>query len=245
MAIKLSTGCVNDLMGKQAVVKAFFSGDTGDYNDNGTSPDTITRDSGSFITDGFSPNDLLYTKNSTTAGNDISGVSAVSVSALTITLPTGTLAATEAFAGDTCLISCKGGSMRDIFKDGVLRIFSGTAPATADAAITGTTLCQLTLSSGAFTPGEFANGLEFSAATAGVIGILDGETWSGTNLATGTATHFRFVGNAADTNGSSTTLPRIQGTVGTSGTDMTTANTTLTVSETTTCSSFNLTLAPT
>ena len=137
--------------------------------------------------------------------------------------------------------------MRDIFKDGVLRIFAGTAPATADAAITGNLLVQLTLSSAAFVAGAFDNGLEFSAATAGVIGILAGETWSGVNVGTGTqvATHFRFCGNASDSNGVSTSLPRIQGTVGTSGTDITTANTSLVETETTTCSAFTLTLAPT
>ena len=245
MAIKLSTGCVNDLMGKQAVLVGFKSGATLAYADNGGSPDSITDSGNGLITSGFAPNQLIWTKNPTTGGNALSGVSLISVAAGTMTFVTGTLAQSEAFPAAGCVMSFRGGSIRDIFKDGVLRIFAGTAPSTADAATTGTLLCQLTLSSGAFVAGAFDNGLEFSAATAGVIGILSGETWSGLNLATGVATHFRLVGNAADNNGSSTSLQRIQGTVGTSGTDITTANTTLTVDETTTCSTFTLTYAPT
>lgn len=246
MAIKLSTQCVNDLMGKQAVVKAFFQGNTGAYVDGGGSSDTITDSGNGFVTAGFAPNDLIYTKGSTTGANNLSAVALTAVAAGTLTFATGTVNTAEAFATTTCVIACKGGSLRDIFKDGILRIYAGTVPATADAAGTSATLlCELTASSGAWSAGAFTNGLEFSAATAGVIGILSGETWSGVNAASGTATFFRFFGNATDANGATTTLPRIQGTIGTSGTDMTTANTSLTASETTTCSAFTLTLSPT
>lgn len=244
MALKLSTGLVNKLMGMQAIPKAFISGATLAYADNGASPDSITDSGNGLITAGFAPNDLLYTYNPTTPGNALAGVAAVSVAAGAITFATGTLAGSEAFPAAGCLVAAKGGSVRDIFQDGVLRIYSGSAPATADAAITGTKLVEITLSSGAWVAGAFANGLEFGAAAAGVIAKASGETWSGVGLADGTATHYRFVGNASDADGVSTTLPRIQGTISTSGADLNMTSTAIVTSETTTISTFTYTLSP-
>jgi hypothetical protein len=245
MALKLSTGLVNKLMGMQAEVKAFISGTTLAYSDNGGSADTITDSGSGFITAGFAPGDLIYTYNPTTGGNKLSGVTLTAVTAGTLTFATGTLAASEAFPAAGCIVACKGGSLRDIFKDGVLRFFSGTAPATADAAITGTLLCQFTLSSGAFVAGAFDNGLELGDATAGVVNKASGEVWSGVALADGSATHYRLVGNASDSNGSSTSLPRIQGTIAQSGGDINMpSGTTMTTGETTTIDSFSYTMSP-
>lgn len=128
---------------------------------------------------------------------------------------------------------------------GVLRVFSGTMPATANAAITGTLLVQLTISAGTFVAGAFGNGLTFGAAAAGVIGMAAGEVWSGVSVAAGVATHYRFVGNAADSNALSTTLPRIQGTVSTSGADANMPSTTITLGQTVSASAWDYTLAPT
>ena len=155
MAIKLSTGLVNLLMGKVAVPKAFLSGATLAYADNGASEDSITDSGAGFVTAGFAPGDLIYTYNPTTGGNKLSGVALTSVAAGTITFATGTLAGSESFPAAGCIVACTGGSLKDIFKDGVLRIFSGTAPSTCDAAITGTLLVEITVASGVFVAGAY------------------------------------------------------------------------------------------
>jgi hypothetical protein len=245
MALKLSTGLVNKLMGMQAEVKAFISGTTLAYSDNGGSADTITDSGNGFITAGFAPGDIIYTYNPTTGGNKLSGVTLTAVTAGTLTFATGTLAASETFPAAGCIVACKGGSVRDVFQDGVIRFFSGTAPATADAAITGTLLVQFTLSSGAFVAGAFDNGLSFGDPSAGVIAKTSGEVWSGVAVASGSATHYRLVANATDANGLSTSLPRVQGTIAQSGGDINMpSGTTITISETTTIDSFSYTMSP-
>ncbi len=94
---------------------------------------------------------------------------------------------------------------------GKIRILSGSPPADADAAETGTLIVEIS-NGGA--------GINFeAAAVAGVISKLASETWSGTNAATLTATYYRHVA-PGDTGVLSTTQRRIQGTVGTVGADM-------------------------
>jgi hypothetical protein len=103
------------------------------------------------------------------------------------------------------------GSLDATLNGGKIRIFAGSAPADADAAETGTLIVEVS-NGGA--------GVNFeAAAVAGVISKLSSETWSGTNVATLTATHYRHVA-AGDTGVLSTTQARIQGTVSTVGADM-------------------------
>lgn len=105
------------------------------------------------------------------------------------------------------------GSLKSIFAAGFIKIYSGSAPADADAAVTGTLLCTISISGG-------GTGINFdTAAVGGVLSKLGSETWSGTNAATGTATHYRHVA-AGDDGTLSTTQARIQGTVGVVGADM-------------------------
>lgn len=113
------------------------------------------------------------------------------------------------------------GSLKSLLDLGKLRIFSGPVPADADAAETGTLLCVI---SNAGT----ATGLTFeSTAAAGAVAKKTGETWSGTNVASGTASHYRFVANG-DTGAASATDKRIQGTVGLVGADLNLSSLTLT-----------------
>lgn len=106
---------------------------------------------------------------------------------------------------------------------GVIEIRSGTQPASADAAATGVLLGIVTVDGAAFTPGSPANGLVFSAPVDGRV-TKNLDNWRFTGLATGTAGWFRHVGNALDSGGSSTTLPRMDGSIGTSGADMNLSN---------------------
>jgi len=100
-------------------------------------------------------------------------------------------------------------SFQDIFTAAAgteIRIFSGAAPATADAAETGTKLCTIK---------EGSNGLAFGAAADGAINKAAG-TWSGviSNAGALNAGYFRLV-LGADDGQASTSAPRVQGEVGT------------------------------
>ena len=103
---------------------------------------------------------------------------------------------------------------RGVYKYSVIDLYSGTQPATADSAATGTFLGRITLSSGAFTEGDTTNGLEWDAPTGGAVNKPASATWSGNAVAAGTVGWFRCRGNAADDGTASTTLPRFDGTVG-------------------------------
>lgn len=104
-----------------------------------------------------------------------------------------------------------GGSLKASLDGGEIRIYSGTVPADADASIgSATLLC--TIKNG-------GSGITFGAAAAGVLPKASGETWSGTNAATGTASFFRHV-LSADDGSSSSSAVRIQGTVAAAGADL-------------------------
>ncbi|WP_234382776.1 hypothetical protein [Variovorax sp. PMC12] len=103
------------------------------------------------------------------------------------------------------------GSLKAAMAGGEIRIYSGPVPATADAALSGNTLL-VTIKNG-------GSGINYdTTAAGGVLAKAPGETWSGTNAATGTATFFRHV-LSADDGTLSTSQKRIQGTLGTGGTD--------------------------
>ena len=121
---------------------------------------------------------------------------------------------------------------------GVARLYTGSQPANADAAATGTLLIQFTVGSGAFTAGVATNGLDFDVAD-GVITKSSSEVWSGVGLADGTAGYIRFCGNATDAGGVSTTLPRIDCRVSTSGAECNLSNLNIVTGATTTIDSFS------
>lgn len=101
-----------------------------------------------------------------------------------------------------------------------LQIRSGAQPANCAAAASGTLLCEIAL------PADWmANAASGSKAKSG--------TWSGTGAAAGTAGHFRVVDNAG-------TTCHMQGSVGTSGTDMTLDNTNIASGQTVTVNTFTV-----
>jgi hypothetical protein len=246
MALRLSTGLRNSMLGLQALPKAIATNGimagTLTYVDGGAGSDTITTSAGSFITQGFAPGDKIYTYGSTTAANDLVGVVLTAVAAQTLTFATASITTGEVFAAGTVLICCKGGALKDVFQDGVLKIYSGSQPASPDNAPSGTLLLQITVASGVFVAGAFDNGLEFGAAAAGAIAKAAGETWSGVATVSGTAGWFRFCGNATDAGAVSTALPRIDGSVGVSGADLNMASTAIVSGSTYSIDTFRLTL---
>jgi len=128
------------------------------------------------------------------------------------------------------------------FNNGTIYIYSGPQPATADTAIQGTLLLQVTLNNGAWTAGVGTNGLQFDAPVSGVLSKAAAQVWRGLGVAAGTAGWFRLVGNPADAGGASTTLPRLDGTVAISGGDMNLSSLSIVVSAPTTVDVFQFTL---
>lgn len=127
------------------------------------------------------------------------------------------------------------GSLKSVMDGTVMRLYSGTPPASADAPVTGTLLATLSVN------GNGA-GVTFETIPAdGVLAKEPAEVWQGTNAATGTVAYARLVA-PADTGNTSTTANRIQVTVGNTNTDILVANTLLTSGQTFTLNYFNVEL---
>lgn len=241
MGLKLSTGLRNALLGQRGSGVA-FQGAAGALVDGGASSDTITRSSGSWLTDGWTPGMILVLKGATTSANDtaVSGVMVSNVTAGTLTIPTGTVNTGEAFAAGTTLVGIMGSSFADIMANGAARIYTGTQPADADTGETGTLLLTVTSSSGAFTAGVPTNGLLFAAtATSGEIVKLATQVWSGVGVATGTAGYIRFYANDVTT-GASTSAIRFDCNVSTTSYPVKMPSTAIVAGATSTIDSFKM-----
>lgn len=106
------------------------------------------------------------------------------------------------------------GDLQSALDGGVIRIYSGTEPATADAALAGNTLlCTISNNS-------TGTGITMAAtAASGVLGKNSAEIWSGSIVASGTASFYRF-SPLTDDGALSTTVRRLQGSVATAGADL-------------------------
>ncbi|UCD23235.1 MAG: hypothetical protein JSW51_09255 [Gemmatimonadota bacterium] len=136
------------------------------------------------------------------------------------------------------------GDFGTIFTNGVIYIYSGSQPAAADNAVSGTLLAKVTLNGGAFAFGSPTNGLNFEAtATDGTLPKAAAETWQWVGEAAGTAGWFRLMGNPVDNLGASTTLPRMDGSIGTFGADLNLSNVNIAVSQTGTIDTFSISIA--
>lgn len=117
------------------------------------------------------------------------------------------------------------GSFATVMAGGLVKIYSGTAPLTADDAIgsagTNVLLCTISIDG-------LGTGINMeAAAVGGTIEKKTTEAWKGTNAASGVATFYRHV--AVGDNGSlSTTQARLQGAIGTAGAEMNFTSTSLT-----------------
>lgn len=130
----------------------------------------------------------------------------------------------------------------EAFNDGIIYIYSGPQPTDADQAVQGTLLLRVTVNNGAWAAGSPTNGLGFDPPASGVITKAAAEVWRGLGIADGTAGWFRLCGNAADAGASSTTLPRLDGTVAVSGGDMNLASIAIVTNAPTTIDTFSFTL---
>jgi hypothetical protein len=107
-----------------------------------------------------------------------------------------------------------------------LRIYSGTQPADADSAITGTLLAELT-----------CNATAFAAAASGGVLTLNAISSDTSANADGTATHFRIVDSA----GTTTVLDGDVSTTGAGTGDLQLDSTSITTGQTVNVTSFTVT----
>jgi len=128
------------------------------------------------------------------------------------------------------------------FEAGVMHIYSGPQPASPDSPVSGTLLGIVTKDAAAFAFGAPANGLSFGAPVAGVVAKQAADIWKMTGLALGTAGWFRLMANAPDNFGASTTLVRMDGSVGVSGADLNMSNIAIDVGTPSTCDIFQFTI---
>ena len=100
------------------------------------------------------------------------------------------------------------GSLAAGLNGGVLRMYSGTEPATADASI-GTAVLLVTISNDAA-----GTGINFDPTpVGGIISKAPAEVWRGVVVANGTYSFYRYSA-LADTGVESTTEKRVQGSIG-------------------------------
>lgn len=117
---------------------------------------------------------------------------------------------------------------------GVIYIYNGVEPATADAALSGNTLLMIISNNAAGT------GITMAATPAGgVLGKNATEIWRGVCVAAGTPTFYRFAG-LTDSGLLSTTEKRMQGTIGTVNADLIFSNTAFTVGAERRIDNFNV-----
>lgn len=126
------------------------------------------------------------------------------------------------------------GSLRAGLSGCLIRMYSGTVPADADAAIGSATLLHTYSVGGNGTGGTFD-----ATPTGGKIVKTPAESWTGTSVATGTTTFARLI-LTTDDGTDSTTQRRIQLTVGTTGADLLLSNLTFTSGATRPLNSFSI-----
>lgn len=147
----------------------------------------------------------------------------------------------EAAAAAVSLATAQGGSFSDTIRNGVIRIFPGTQPSTADTTEGATQLVEISLGAAVFAVGG-VNGINLATlAVTGVIGKASYEIWSGVASGTNTAGWFRFYDKDRVT-GASSTARRFDGAIGTAGAQLNMSNTSIVSGGTTTIDSFAITL---
>jgi len=240
MTTRLSTGLRNAMLSQNSYPKNLITGVTFAFED-GTGTDGTDRitDSGSgFVTAGYIAGDYITVAGSTS--NNVSNKKISAVAAGYVEIPAASL--TTEIAGDQVIIAAGagGGSMDELLRNGVIEVYTGSQPTTADLTESGTKLLRITIASGAFTPGTATNGLNLGTAAAGVSAKETTETWSGVGLATGTAGWFRYYDNSYTT-GASSTAVRFDGVCGVGSGELRMSSLSITTGATTTVDTGTIT----
>jgi len=208
MALRLSTGLAIALAGKGVNVLAFG-------NDFTFTASTKRIASASFQFAGVLAGDTVLVKGSLNNANKAGKVTAVASDGAYIEID-GVLV--DESAGNSSAVSCysTGMSLVEAMRYGIIAVYTGTQPTSANDAESGTLLGYYTVAGGAFVPGVNTNGILLADAVSGTLngvpGALVGLHSTMTNvkctpLVSGTAGWVRFYDNAMVT-GASTTAVR-------------------------------------
>ena len=247
MSLKLSTALRNALVGNAALPHACLVGATGDFVISDGNPDEITDSGNSLITKGFQIGDWIQTFAPATAPGNVFSAKLLSVAAGSMTFLEGIIDTDEVFAALTAVVAAKGGSLQDLFKHGVLHIYSGTQPEDANAAEgAGTLRLIISDAGGAHNSTTGENGLEFEDdPTGGVLSKLASQEWSDEGINAGTISWFRFyaqdVATGVDAGGPYTKI-RFDGSIALSGAQLNVASLTVGVGIAFVINNFTLTV---
>ena len=126
-------------------------------------------------------------------------------------------------------------TIKEMLNGGVLDIFTGSQPASADYIETGTKLVRISTSAGTGS----TTGLLFGTASSTGTLPKSASDWKGVVTVAGVAGWFRFYGTGGTT-GTSGTARRVDGAIGVSGADLNLSHTSLTADSTLTVSTFSL-----
>jgi len=131
------------------------------------------------------------------------------------------------------------GSFKAVMDGGEIRIFSGSAPASPNDAETGTKLVTIQSDD----VGDSLMDWDSTLSAAGQITKEATQVWSSNASATNTAGYFRYTFPiGTDAGGSSTTLKRLQGNVGTSGSDLNMSSVSIVTGAPQTIDTFKITI---
>jgi hypothetical protein len=239
MSLRLSTGLRNALAATSGLPHAALIGTNGAFVDGGGGNDSITDSGNSLVTAGFEIGDWIQVFGATTGANNFSA-KLLAVAAGSIEFVTGTVDTAEAFVAGTAAIAAKGGSLNDLFKHGVIHIYSGSQPADADAVETGTKRVEITEDGNTHVPASGLYGLEFEdTPVSGQLDKLATQSWEGDALNTGTIGWFRFYDQSVTT-GASTTAVRFDGAIALSGAQLNVASLTVTATVAFVINNFSL-----
>lgn len=108
-------------------------------------------------------------------------------------------------------------SFQDVFADSVMCIYSGRQPVSADDSEVGVLLAEITIDGGGFTAG--GTGLNFKEAVGGLLEKEDAEVWKGLYLEESSLGWFRLYDNDK-VEGASLDAKRLDGSIGTSRSDI-------------------------
>lgn len=117
--------------------------------------------------------------------------------------------------------------MKGSLDGGVIKVYTGSQPSSADTGSTGTLLGTVTIDAGNTFPADYIN---FDAPSAGLLSKAAAENWKFNGVTDGTAGWFRYIGDPAADDGTttSTTYARMDGSVARTGADMNLSNTAVT-----------------
>ena len=182
----------------------------------------------------------------------ITGATSGSINTITVgglnVIPDG---AVSAVAGDTaatatalCAAINRNGIMEASVSGSVVTLKGRPGTGVTTAAVTGSldTVTATYVNMGSGVAGVApVNGLYFDVPASGLVARPTAVVWSFTGIAAGVAGYFRLIGSAADSEAVSTTLPRLDGTIATSGGDMGLSNITVAIGAPNTVDRFNVT----